>query len=79
MTNHPMNDNRDFLEALAEIAYIAGQNDYRVEDSREVISNLIRWALEFDELHRNTDWCEVDYLEAVDDFTYGKMNLNLAE
>ena len=68
-----MNDNRDLLEALADIAYTAGTERYRVEDSRQVIGNLIEWALEFDALHQTTNWEEEDYLLTIDAFAYGKI------
>ena len=75
MTNYSMNDNEDLLEALADIAYTAGIERYRVDDSRQIMTNLIEWAKEFDRLHQLTNWEDVDYIETVDKFTYGKLRL----
>ncbi len=55
------------LEAVADLAYNAGAaglcND---KDSRTVIADLIHAAGEFEARHRDTDWDNTDYLQAID-------------
>ncbi|MDF7815279.1 hypothetical protein [Hymenobacter sp. YC55] len=66
-------DNQSLLEALADIAFTAGHCKYYNGDSREAISEFIRWAKEFEELHKNTDWDSGDYIETVEAFAVVKM------
>lgn len=63
----------DFKEVIADIAYEAGQAGYKEENSREAINQIIAWANEFTEIHKDTDWSMTDYLETVYDFTDEKL------
>jgi hypothetical protein len=63
----------DFKEVIADIAYEAGQAGYKEDNSREAINQIIAWANEFTEAHKNTDWSMTDYLETVYDFTDEKL------
>lgn len=63
----------DFKEVIADIAYEVGQVGYKNENSRETINQIIAWAKEFSETHKDTDWSMTDYLETVYDFTDEKL------
>jgi len=71
-------DEDRLIEAIAEIAYIAGLNDYATEDSRTAIHNFVAWAAEF-ETHREEDaagneiYFGKDYMTAVEEFTLRKI------
>lgn len=59
----------DYPEALADLAYMAGHERLRLNDnSRVIIDTLIDWAEEFQKLHKETDWDEVDYMETINHF-----------
>lgn len=63
------NGNRKLLEAVVDLAYNAGaDNLWEDRDSRAVVSDIIRWAGEFETRHAGTDWGREDYLLAVDGF-----------
>ncbi len=40
-------------EAVADISYTAAKENYRTNDSREMIAQFIEWAKEFEYLHRH--------------------------
>ena len=64
-------------EAVADISYIAAEEYYRTEDSREMISQFIEWAKEFEYLHRKVDWGitrRLDYIESITYFAMFKIN-----
>ena len=64
-------------EALADITYIAAENGYKTENSREMISQFIEWAKEFEILHNNIDWginSPLDYIESINYFTIFKIS-----
>lgn len=66
---------RKFLEALIDIAYIAGHHKYHSGDSREDVGKFERWAGEFETIHKDTDW-DVgphDYIVAIEEFTVKKL------
>lgn len=63
----------DFKEVIADIAYEAGQAGYKEDNSREAINQIIAWANEFTEIHKDTDWNMTDYLETVYRFTDEKL------
>lgn len=63
------NGNRRLLEAVVDLAYNAGaEHLWEDRDSRAVVSDIIRWAGEFETRHAGTDWDTEDYLLAVDGF-----------
>ncbi|MEO8962130.1 MAG: hypothetical protein ABI325_09625 [Ginsengibacter sp.] len=41
-------------EAVADISYIAAKENYRTPDSRQMISQFIEWAKDFEYLHKHT-------------------------
>ena len=56
-------------------AYNAGADKLWDErDSRAVVSEIIRWAGEFETTHAGTDWAEEDYLLAIDSFYQEKIS-----
>ena len=64
-------------EAVADISYIAAKEDYRTDDSREMISQFIEWAKEFEYLHRNIEWginSDLEYIDSIYYFTIFKVN-----
>lgn len=66
-----------FCEAVADIAYIAATKNYKTEDSREMISQFIQWAKEFEYIHRNIEWginSPLDYIDSIFHFTNFKLN-----
>lgn len=65
----------DLKEVLADIAYEAGAVRYGIHgDSRSAIKDIISWADEFMEIHKNTDWEEVDYIETVYAYVVNKID-----
>ena len=73
-------ENYKLLEAVADIAYYAGQMKFYSGDSRDDISEYIRWAKEFEDFHSETNWDEhtIDYIWAIEEFTKNKINVALA-
>jgi hypothetical protein len=63
------------LEAIADIAYNAGQKGFYSGDSRADISEFIRWANDFEQLHKNTDWGQLDYILEIEKHTQAKIGL----
>ena len=64
-------------EAVADISFIAATKNYRTEDSREMISQFITWAMEFEYLHKNIEWginSPLDYIDSIYHFTIFKLN-----
>jgi len=59
----------DFLEALADIAYLAGRAHYHSGNSRDDVENFIAWAREFERSGYDRD----DYLSEVHKFTEAKL------
>ncbi len=63
-------------EAVADISYTASKEKYRTNDSREMISQFIGWAKEFEYLHKDIDWginSPLDYIESINYFTSFKI------
>ena len=62
-------------EAVADIAYIAGDDGYYTGDSRKDIADFISWAKEFEEKHKGIEWgvnSETDYIDAITEFAKSK-------
>ena len=74
MTNIAANK---LFEAIADIAFLAGQKGFFSGDSREDIAEFIRWAQEFETIHEDTNWDEVDYITAMEAFTLNKLRIDL--
>lgn len=63
------------LEAVADIAFYAGRKQFYSGDSRADVSEFIRWAKEFEHIHRHTDWDNTDYLLSIEEFTESRINV----
>ena len=74
MTNIEANK---LFEAIADIAFLAGQKGFFSGDSRQDIAEFIRWAQEFETIHEDTNWDEVDYITAMEAFTENKLRIDL--
>lgn len=64
-------------EAVADIAYIAGQQNFYSGDSRSDISTFIEWAKEFERINNSIQWGVdegMDYIDAIYSFTIKKIN-----
>jgi len=63
-------------EAACDIAlnagYMIASKGIDVEDSRELIANIMEWAREFIALDRNV-WPAEDYIEAIDKYAARKL------
>lgn len=67
-----------FSEALADIAYYAGEAGYYSGDSRADMQEFISLAWEFEKLHENTEWDEQgapDFIISVNEFAVEKLKL----
>ena len=51
-------------EAVADIAFIAAKENYKTEDSREMISQFIKWGVN----------SPLDYIDSIYHFTIFKIN-----
>jgi len=63
-------------EAVADIAFIAGKNNYYSGDSRKDIADFIGWAKEFEKFNEGIEWgvnSDLDYLDAIMVFTKRKI------
>jgi len=67
-------NNLKLLQSIADISYIAGYNRHFSGDSRADISEYIFWATEFEEIHKNTDWDDEDYILAIEKFANQKIS-----
>lgn len=73
MTNEQI---QSLCEAVADIAYLAGKEKYYTGDSRADMANFIEWAKEFEQINEGVEWgvtSELDYIDAITDFAYRKM------
>lgn len=64
-------------EAVADIAFRAGEKKYYSGNSREDMDNFIEWAKEFEALNHDAEWgvnTENDYIDEVLAFADAKMN-----
>ncbi len=64
-------------EAVADIAFIAAEENYKTEDSREKFAQFIEWAEEFEYLHRNVEWGVnflPEYIDSIEYFAMLKIN-----
>ncbi len=53
------------------------QEDYKTDDSREMLGRFIQWAKEFEYLHKHIQWginSPVDYIDSTYYFTLFKIN-----
>lgn len=64
-------------EAVADISFIAAEQNYKTDNSREKIDQVIEWAKQFEYLHKNIEWginSPLDYLDSIYYFTIFKVN-----
>ena len=73
---HTVEDVKLF-EAIADIAFMAGQKGFCSGDSRADIAEIISWAKEFEAMHEETDWDEVDYVAAIEAFVAHKLRIDM--
>ena len=72
---------KGIMEALADLAFIAGRNEYHTGDSRKDVEDLIQWAIEFENLRKDNadgsvEYEGTEYMMAVENFAERKMDLN---
>lgn len=71
-----MKKNLRIYDAIADIALNVGHliNDNDEFDSRKLVSEIVDWAKEFKQLHKDTDWEESnkDYILTIDSFSKKK-------
>ena len=72
-------NNLKLLEAVADISYIAGTEKQSSGNSRFDISEYIWWAKEFEEIHKNTDWGNEDYMLAIEQYANDKIKQTMIE
>jgi hypothetical protein len=63
-------------EAVADIAFIAGEKKYYNGNSRQDIEDIIHWAIEFEEMYKNIEWgveSSPDYIETITSFAETKI------
>ncbi|WP_294823403.1 hypothetical protein [uncultured Flavobacterium sp.] len=73
---HTVEDVKLF-EAIADIAFIAGQKGFCSGDSRQDIAEFISWSKEFEAIHEDTDWDEVDYAATIEAFAVNKLRVEV--
>lgn len=73
---YTIEDNKLF-ESIADIAFMAGQRGFCSGDSRSDVAEFIKWGKEFEDIHEDTDWDEVDYLETIEAFMNTKLRIDL--
>jgi hypothetical protein len=64
-------------EAVADYSYIAAEEKYITQDSREIIDQFIEWATDFEYIDRNIDWSTnspLDYIDSICHFIIFKIN-----
>lgn len=67
-----------YIEVVSDISMEIGATMYcSGKNSVEVKGDIRAWADEFMDIHKQTDWREVDYLEQVLDFTHKKINAEI--
>ncbi len=65
--------NGKLLEAIADIAYFAGAAKYTSGDSRIDVSEFIFWAKQFEDINKEVDWDQRDYILEIEDFAKVKI------
>ena len=71
--------NIKLIETVADISYIAGFKKHYSENSRFDITEYIRWAKEFEQIHKYTDWDNEDYILAVEQYAVEKIKHSIRE
>ena len=67
-------------EAISDISFIAGEDNYTSGNSRQDVSEFIEWAKEFEKKWKNKEWgidnTDDDYMNTIAKFTYNKIQKN---
>jgi hypothetical protein len=71
---YTIEDNKIF-EAIADIAFLAGQRGFFSGDSRCDVGEFIKWAHEFEAINEDTNWDEIDYCDTIEAFTLAKIRV----
>ncbi len=58
----------DLCEAVSDLTALFMYQPQIPANSRDVVQLSVDWAGEFEARHRNADWAEIEYLEAIDRF-----------
>ncbi len=64
-------------EAVADIAFIAANEQYETNDTRQKFAQFIEWAKDFESLHKDIQWVvnsELDYIDSIYYFAMFKIN-----
>lgn len=74
-----MSDKNRLLEAVADIAYMAGTKGYYSGDSRRDMATFIAWAQEFEagrkeDAEGNEQYFGEEYMSAIETFTNRKLS-----
>ena len=73
---YTIEDNKLF-ESIADIAFMAGQKGFFSGDSRADVAEFIKWGKEFEDVHEDTDWDELDYITTIEAFISTKLRIDL--
>jgi len=65
------------FESIADIAYMAGQKGFASGDSRCDVAEFIKWAKEFEAMHEDTNWDEIDYCDTIEAFADIKLKIQI--
>ncbi|HEX2919765.1 MAG TPA: hypothetical protein VHO50_01235 [Bacteroidales bacterium] len=65
--------NLKLLQSIADISYIAGNEQHYSGNSRADVDSYISWAIEFEKIHKNTDWDCNNYMLLIEEFAYQKL------
>jgi len=66
-------NNLKLMETIADISYIAGYKKHYSGNSRFDISQYIIWAKGFEQIHKNTDWDNEDYMLSIEQYANEKI------
>ena len=66
-------NNLKLLQAVADISYFAGYEKHYSGNSRFDIFEYIKWAKEFEQIHKNTDWDNEDYMLTIELYANNKI------
>lgn len=73
MTDKQINS---LCEAVADIAFLAGEEKYYSGNARQDIADFIEWAKEFELINAGIEWgvnSDIEYIDAITEFAYSKM------
>lgn len=65
---------KSLMETVAYLSYILGQSGATSGDSRVDIQEVMDWAENFEELHKETDWNTIDYISEIEKYSTQKID-----